>query len=219
MSEDRERIRVPNAKLQSPPVGSVGVREYARRRSAAGKPMSHTAVGKAIASGRIAAAVWRDEKNRPWINPEVADELLEENTDPAAQRENKAGGRPVEAPGDGLFADGGPEAERVQTSGTNERDNANLSFNKARAARETFDAQIARLKYQKEIGELVRADVVRSRCENAGLAMRDALRNIPARIAGELAAETNPVRVQERLTDEIDLVLEGLAELARPLAG
>lgn len=220
MSSPNERPAVPNRKIQSPPPGSMGIRAYAKRRTEAGHPISHTAISKAIASGRIAAAVWRDEKGRPFIMPELADDLLDENTDPSAQRENRKGGRPAEDQGDGLFAEGGPEAESVRTPGpADERDAPNVAYNRSRAARETFEAQLARLKFLRETGEYVRAEVVKARCENAGIQLRDALRNIPARIAGELAAETNAIKIEERLTDEIDLALQGLAELGRPFAG
>lgn len=212
-----ERLEFPDRKITGPPAGTVGVREYARRRTAAGFPLSHTAVGKAIASGRIAAAVWRDERGRPFINPDLADELLAENTDPASQRENPKGGRPAAEGSDGLFADGGPEAESVRTPGAKGQESPALAFTRSRAAREAFEAQLARLRYQKETGDLVRTDLVRERCETVAILVRDSLLNIPARISGELAAETSAVRIEERLTNEIDRALEGLAELARPL--
>jgi phage terminase Nu1 subunit (DNA packaging protein) len=216
-----QRVAVPDAKIKSPPAGSVGVREYARRRTAAGHPISHTGIGKAIASGRIAAAVFRDEQGRPFIDPELADELLEQNTDPSAQRENRAGGAPGKPETAPLFHEEDAELEREEAiaAAADKRDGKEAptaAYTRSRAARETFEAQLSRLRYLKETGQLVDAKAVRERSENVGTMVRDALRNIPARIAGELAAETVPARIEERLQEEIDRALEQLAELARP---
>lgn len=213
MSEKTEPLRFPDEKIVMPPEGAIGIRAYARRRTEAGKPISHQAIGKAIASGRIARAVWRDGHGRPWILPLVADALLEENTDPSAQREEKAGGRPREEPPDNLFADGGPRADSISPSDAKERDARALDYSRARATREAVEARLAHLRLQRELGEYVESAKVRARVENVGVLVRDSLRQIPARVAGELAAETDPHRVEERLAYEIDRALAQLAEL------
>lgn len=209
------RETVPDKKIQSPPTGSIGIRAYAKRRTAAGKPISHTAVGKAISSGRLAAAVWRDDRGRPFIDPEKADILFEENTDPAQQREHKAGGRPAEDLGEGLFDEDGPQADSVQTSARSEREQAGLVYNKARTIREGYEAKMAQLKYREAAGELGRVGVMSQRAVEVGIMTRDALRQVPARIAAELEGKTAH-EIEERLMDEIDAALTALAELGRP---
>lgn len=224
MSEKRERVLVPAGKVQAPPAGALGIRAYARRRTEAGKPISHTAIGNAIKTGRIVGALWRDDRGRAFIIPELADELLDQNTDPSAQRDTKAGGRPPEERSDGLFAEGGPEAENVQTHGNaskeerDKRDGANASYVMSRAAREAIDARLAGLKLKREMGELVRSDLVRERCESVATTLRDAFRTLPKRICGELLNQTDPERIQAILREEIDHTLRALSELGRPLA-
>lgn len=208
----KTRVEIPTGKIQPPPAGSIGIRAYARHRTANGKPISHTGIRKAVDTGRIAGAVWRDEKGRAWIDPTAADALFERNTDPAAQREAPAGGRPPVPEVETLFAPGGPKPEVVSTSAAAESDRVRSDFNEARASREKSDAEMARLKLEKELGRLVDAGVVRARSEAAATLVRDALLQIPVRIAGQLAAETDMRRVRELLTHEIRTALEALAD-------
>lgn len=214
MTDKPEQLRFPDQKIETPPEGAIGVRAYARRRTENGKPISHQAIGKAIATGRIAGAVWRDGQGSPWILPDLADALLDENTDPSAQREAKAGGRPREDQADNLFAEGGPRPETVKAPNPSDRDSPALGYSKSRATREAVEARLAHLRLQRELGELVEVAKVRARVENVGVLVRDSLRQIPARVAGELAAESDAHRVEERLLYEIDRALDQLAELA-----
>jgi hypothetical protein len=181
--------------------GRIGIRAYARKRTDDGHPITHAGVAKAIKSGRIASAVERDDKGDPWIDPARADALLAANTMPSIRGGPRRGGRPKKSIGavapQALEPDGKPTP----------------SYNESRAEREAAEAKLAELKLARERGELVRADAVRVRCENVAIAVRDSLRQIPARVAGDLSAETNARRIEERLTQEIDRALEQLTEL------
>jgi hypothetical protein len=80
----------------------------------------------------------------------------------------------------------------------------------SRAKREFADAQLAELKLEKEKGKLIDADSVRREAFKVARFVRDALLNIPDRVAPELAGESNVFKVHARLTEEIRKTLESL---------
>lgn len=71
---------------------------------------------------------------------------------------------------------------------------------------------IAQMKLSELRGELIRVDAVRATWANAVLSTRDALLQIPPRLAPVLAAESDLTRVNHLLEDEIR---QALAELSR----
>jgi transcriptional regulator with XRE-family HTH domain len=62
-------------------------------------------------------------------------------------------------------------------------------------------------------GRLVDAETARRDAFDCARAVRDAVLNIPDRVAAELAAETDPDRVHARLDDELRKALEAAAEV------
>lgn len=72
------------------------------------------------------------------------------------------------------------------------------------------DADLKEMEQRKRAGELVEAAEVQDAAVRAAKAVRDALRNIPTRLAGLLAAETDQHRILVLLTDEIDRSLAAL---------
>lgn len=97
-----------------------------------------------------------------------------------------------------------PSKQRGDTSSTSE------AFAKARAAREAYNAKLAQLNYEQRSGNLVDSSAVRRRAFENARAVRDVLLNIPNRISGELAGETDPAKVHTMLTVEITRALEEL---------
>jgi len=178
----------------------VGVRAYARARN-----VSHVAVLKAIKSGRLARAVSRDSAGRPRIDPAIADREWDENVDPAARRERKAGGRP-------LRTEPGLYGEDVSAAPSRPRDPNLPSYTDSRAIRELYQARLARLEYERQAGNLVDADGVRVEAYKAARALRDALLAFPARISARLASETTEHGVRELLVEEITLALQELSD-------
>lgn len=99
-----------------------------------------------------------------------------------------------------------PSKQRGAQSTTN----ASEAFAKARAAREAYNAKLAKLNYEQRSSRLVDAAMVRMRAFENARAVRDTLLNIPNRISAELASETDPLKVQNMLTLEITRVLAEL---------
>jgi hypothetical protein len=84
----------------------------------------------------------------------------------------------------------------------------------ARAAREAYNAKLAELNFRERAKQLVDAGTVRARAFENARAVRDAVLGLPNKIGAELAAETDPVKVQNLLILELTRVLEELATAA-----
>ena len=93
---------------------------------------------------------------------------------------------------------------------------ATTSYEEARRRRETAEANLAEMKQAEMSGVLIRTDAVRSAWAAKITGARDALLQIPSRIAPILAAETDLVRVTALLEDELR---QALAELSSQTEG
>lgn len=179
----------------------LSLRAYAQRIG-----VSVEAVSQAIKAGRLVKSVARDSAGRPKIaDPVLADREWAANTDqskprnaitgdPKHRREPGAPMRPmgdVEAP-----SGGGP------------------SYAQSRAIREAYQARLSKLEYEEKSGKLVSADHVRVTAYNSARTARDALLNIPDRVAGVLAGITDEREVHRVLTDEIRRVVNELSRAA-----
>ena len=166
-----------------------------RRQYAAHRGVSHTAVGKAISSGRISL------EPDGSIDPVTADRQWDAQTDPAKQRgaharalgtataagtaRASAATRPV--PRAAIESVG----ETLREAGTDPDPGAGgeVSFLRARMANEVLKAQTAKVKLAKMKGELV--DRARTTAMVFDLARRerDAWQGWPARVAANMAAD------------------------------
>jgi phage terminase Nu1 subunit (DNA packaging protein) len=92
---------------------------------------------------------------------------------------------------------------------------ATTSYEEARRRRETAEANLAEMKQAEMEGKLILADAVRSAWAAKITGARDALLQIPSRIAPVLAAETDLVEVTALLEAELR---QALAELSTEAA-
>ncbi len=69
------------------------------------------------------------------------------------------------------------------------------------------------LKYEMEIGTLIPAEEVEMRWTHISKMLRSAIRDIPARIATAVAAETDPTKVHILLEEALDEALDRLSNL------
>jgi phage terminase Nu1 subunit (DNA packaging protein) len=137
--------------------------------------VSHTAIQKGVATGRLSKSIERGKV----IDVDLA-------------RQEWAAGATKEPPKD---AGGGGTLVQAQLEATRER---------------TIGLRLAnRLKR----GRLVPAETARREAFDCARAVRDAVLNVPDRVAAELAAETDPDRVHARLDDELRKALEAAAEI------
>ena len=162
---------------------------YARSRG-----LTLPAVAQAIKEGRLYASVTKLANGRYEIDPDLADQEWRDNTDSGT-------GAPA-------------HASRKPKSGTTEPepsdDDQPPTYAEARAQHERFKARLAQLELEQREGKLVEADAVKREAFRVARLVRDSLLNLPDRVAGELAAETNQFKVHQRLVSEIRRALEDL---------
>lgn len=85
----------------------------------------------------------------------------------------------------------------------------------SRAIREAYQARMAKLEYEEMTGKLVEAEKVKIKAFECARRVRDALLNIPDRVAAELANETSEHKIHGILTRELVQALEELANAGR----
>lgn len=84
-------------------------------------------------------------------------------------------------------------------------------FIESQARREKFKADLTELEYRERIKELIPAEQVDAQWFELARLVRDTLLNIPARIADQLAHETDQRKVHDLLEREIYQALEAIA--------
>lgn len=176
----------------------ISQREYARRRG-----ISNSTVHDAVQAGRISSINGK-------IDPEQADREWLQNTDQSKPR-NRITGTPKhvqsasQPPQPMALAGLDGSAGVVTASG----------YARARAARELYQAQLAKLDLDERNEILVRADMVRVGAFNMARKTRDQLIALPERVATTLAATQDPAEVQRILEDEVERICEELTDAER----
>jgi len=105
-----------------------------------------------------------------------------------------------------------PPAPPTNSETKDTADTEITSYHVAKTLREAAEAQIARLKLAEMQGEVIQASAVRATWAARIASTRDALLQIPSRLAPVLAAETNLATVTQLMEDELR---QALAELSR----
>ncbi len=88
------------------------------------------------------------------------------------------------------------------------RPNDTIRFKDAKAKREYYRAKLAELEYNEKAGNYIIAKEVRDANETLYRVFRDRLLNIPIRISGQLAVETEQQKVHDLLDSEIKKAIE-----------
>lgn len=161
--------------------------EYAKLRGCA-----PSAVTRAIKEGRITTVTIN---GRELIEVAVADIQWQTNTRARADSTSAAGA--AASPLAGVIV--ANEVGRTQ------------SYEDARRRRELAEANIAEMKQAEMEGLLIRADAVRSAWASKITGARDALLQIPSRLAPVLAAELDLVKVTGLLEDALRQALADLS--------
>ena len=175
----------------------IKVNWMTQKQYAAHRGCSAVSVHKAIKAGRISLI-----DNR--IDPAVADIQWSANSRARAPARPAPADAPLPA-GAGAAGDGAPAA-----------DGKGGEYWDSRSRREKAEAAIAEMKESEMRGLLIRADAVRSAWSTKISSVRDALLQIPSRVAPVLAAETEIDRVTELLEAELRQALVQLADRNAP---
>lgn len=186
---------------------------YARHRKRLGLPGStRQAVGKAVRDRRIEL----DDDGK--LDPEVADRQWLERTN--ARLEGPEG-EAFEGVGS-VTAPSATRSSSPTSSPPTDAEAAELAaqsaaYRKSRAARERWNAETARLDYQRKAGDLVSKSVVRSAWSEVLRRLRERGQALPARCSSQILALVASGEVTEHA---IRMVLEGeVAEVFRALEG
>jgi len=178
----------------------ISQREYARRCG-----LSPSTVNEAIKRGRITLVKGK-------IDPILADREWAENTDPSTPRNRITGNpkqrKPRGQPSQPMDLGGGNDG----TSGSGSA----VGYAKARAARELYQAQLAKLELDRQRGILIRADEVRIGAFNMARKARDQLIALPDRVSAILAATQDAAEVQRILEEEIERICEEITDAEQP---
>ena len=156
------------------------------------------------------------------IDPDVADAEWALNTN---STQSKAGARKKRSTADDLRAGVTrsatmAEIKRQQAEQLDPAKLGKLSMNDARAFKENCDAELRYIEVQKQKAKLLDREVVAGEVAKLYRVHRDALLNIPSRLAGQVAALTEIADIQDVIAEEIRAVLEELsASLARIAEG
>lgn len=117
------------------------------------------------------------------IDPEQADEAIENYTDPMRRK------------------------AKTDTGVISEN-----SFIKARTIRENYKAALSKLEYEEKIGKLIEVEKVKNIFFNKARIVRDNLLNIPDRVAMRLINKKDTDEIKQILEKEIRQVLEELSD-------
>tara|TARA_X000001382_G_scaffold7181_2_gene5497 strand:- start:923 stop:1420 length:498 start_codon:yes stop_codon:yes gene_type:complete len=143
------------------------------------KGVSRAAVTLAIKSGRIEGAV-KSLNGKKMLDDKMALELWDLNTT-APKHLQKA-----------------KQLEQVKQMSDDDIPLLNVS----RARREHYDAELARIKMDQQLKDLVPADVVKKESFALGRSVRESLANLADRLSNELAGESDPSRIHQMLMQE-----------------
>jgi hypothetical protein len=171
-------------------------------------------VRKALASGRIVAGP------DGTIDPVAADEQWAASTDLSKPRNSVTGvpkkRRAPGAPSDPLgvdtpsLASGNGHGAGEAANGGTPGDAARLvaSYAGSRAAREGFNARLAKLDFEERSGKLVDADQVRAKAYAAGRRLLDRLMTMADRLATQVAATSDRGKCHRLITQEVHRALD-----------
>lgn len=106
-----------------------------------------------------------------------------------------------------------PELPRSPTMGAvADSGRVDVIFRQAQAQERAYNAKLAELEYKRAIGEVVDAAQVEAQLSRVFAAFREAMMQIPSRIAPVLCAQTVEADVHRTLSDEIRRALLALKE-------
>lgn len=161
-------------------------------------------VKELINTGVIADAVKIGNNGRKWILRNLAHELYQKHKFKEAgfNSDNQQNGQNFDR-----LSQGSGERD-----GSMMVDKKNMGvYSQARAVKETFVAKTAQVKYEQMMGQLVEVDEVRKAAKLIGLNIRNALENLPNKLAPIVTAETDVAENKRILASEIKAALDNLS--------
>lgn len=188
--------------------GHLSQRQYAERRGC-----TEGAVRKAIKAGKIVHGLVRDDKGRPWINPDVADKEWSYNFNP-----NYAHNNPVLAQNLSAAPEEPPKPAAKEAPKSEEELAARASISKSKQAESAVKAKLLMLRLQQEQGQVVKKADIANTLFEMGQEIRKELMGIPARHIDRLRGIIDRNQAQIYLEEAIAASLEKITQvIARDL--
>ena len=88
----------------------------------------------------------------------------------------------------------------------------NPKYIQSRAMREQYKANLTKVEYLRLIGQLIEAETVDREWARIARIVRDNLRNIGRRLGAQLAAESDPLKCEAMIEEEVDRVSQIIQE-------
>ncbi|MBI4921868.1 MAG: hypothetical protein HY834_08970 [Devosia nanyangense] len=174
----------------------VPIAEAARRHNVSRAAM-HKRVGKLVELGRLATRP--GQRGTVLVNSVALDRAIAQETDPAQQLRNGTSAAPV-SPEPEDETDEGPAAP------------GSPSYLSSRAARETYQAENARLDLELRLDKLADKDRAEQHTIATMRKLRDRLLGLPAMVSDRLASAPDARAIRTILAEELRKALDGLAK-------
>lgn len=165
---------------------------YARIRG-----VSPRRIGQYIQAGKIPTNALKIEGKRRQVHSERADKALDQNID-IAKRRKKGNGQ---------------ETKERKEEVIRSVDFDKITYHEAQTQEKRYKAALAKLEYEQKIAELVKIKQVQKEAFEIARKVRDGILNIPGRIAGILAAESDAFVIEQILIKEFKQILEELSNV------
>lgn len=176
-----------------------------------GAPYTRQALAKLVKAGRMSECVVRGADGAvEGLDPDLLLDEYDRKVDVTKRR----GHLTIAVPSGGngrLLEESPPTRESLKKSVALLPDDQVPDLQTSRERREHYQAELAKLAVDEKRGELVAVEAVKKEAYASGRVVRDALLNIPDRVAHQLAGEVDPAAIHQMLSQEIVQALEGLA--------
>ena len=157
--------------------------------------VSQQRVSKYVKTGQISDRALSVVGKRKMINPEIADADLAQSIDPSQKRK--------------AAISQSDKCETIVTAGLNPN---SPDFQTARALNEHYKAALKKLEFEKQDGLLLDAKQVEKEAFDLARQVRDAILNIPNRIADQIVVLNDRSEIIKVLTNELTNALEKLSQ-------
>jgi len=147
---------------------------------------------------------FRSKKGKRFYDVVKLAATLDKNLSPEnRERRGKRPGQPLD--------DKQKVIEKAALPGKDSR-GKEIDYNTARKINEQFKAALKKLEYEERTGKLIAHDIVKAQAAECALLVKSTLMSIPDRISSLLAAESDPVKVNDALKKEFHNVLEAMSQ-------
>lgn len=169
--------------------------------------VSKQAVSKAVKEGRIQLILDHSD-GKMKLNPDLAAKQWRDKTLVRVENSKITNPFPNKSPYE-------PKDDGANGDTSHDLDEADLL--KAKTEKEILQVKLLELDFKEKTGELISAEKAKKEGFKIGRLLRDAVLNVPSQICNELAAETDPFKVHNKLSLALTKALEAMVVEAQKI--